>query len=240
MWDVWASKGGDWSIPITHEDYIKATQGIFDIYLTPCKPVPKDWFIPLDGAKVLGLASGGGQQCPVFAAQNAKVTVFDNSDKQLALEQMVSEREGYSIEIIKGDMSKQLPFEDDTFDMIFHPVSNCYVEDVEHIWRECYRILITGGVLLSGFTNPALYLFGEGEEALKVVDKLPYSGLSSSTNNIEELIHTGGVQFSHSLETQIGGQLKTGLQLKELYEDKHHKGILTEYMPCYIATRAVK
>ncbi|TKC19332.1 class I SAM-dependent methyltransferase [Robertmurraya kyonggiensis] len=240
MWDVWASEGGDWSIPISHEDFIKATQGIFEIYLTPCKPVPKDWFIPLDGAKVLGLASGGGQQCPVFAAQNAKVTVFDNSDKQLEMEQMVSEREGYTIEIIKGDMSKQLPFEDDTFDMIFHPVSNCYVEDVEHVWRESFRVLKKGGVLLSGFTNPALYLFGEGEEELKVVDKLPYNGMESSSKNVDELIVASGVQFSHSLETQIGGQLKAGFQLKELYEDKHHKGILTEYMPCYIATKSVK
>ncbi|MDQ0199905.1 class I SAM-dependent methyltransferase [Neobacillus ginsengisoli] len=240
MWNHWASSGGEWSLAINHDDFIKATQGIFDIYLTPCKPVPIDWFIPLDGAKVLGLASGGGQQCPVFVAQNANVTVFDYSAKQLELEKMVAEREGYSIEIIKGDMSKPLPFEDNTFDMVFHPVSNCYVQDVVHVWKECYRILKKGGVLLSGFTNPVIYMFGEGEEELKVVNKLPYNGLESNNNNTEELIKNGGVQFSHSLETQIGGQIKAGFQLKDLYEDNHHKGKLTQYMPCYIATKAVK
>lgn len=241
MWNEWASSGGEWSLAIEHKDFIKATEGFFDIYLTPCKPVPQEWFIPLNGAKVLGLASAGGQQCPVFAAQKAEVTVFDYSDKQLELEKMVADREGYSIEIIKGDMSKSLPFEDNTFDMIFHPVSNCFVQDVEHVWRECFRILKKGGVLLSGFTNPAFYLFGEGDEELQVVNKLPYDGLENKRiNQAEELIENGGVQFSHSLETQIGGQIKAGFQLVDLYEDKHHKGVITQYMPCYIATKAIK
>lgn len=241
MWNEWAASGGEWSLPIRHEEFLKAKEGTVDLYLTPCRPVPKEWCIPLSGAKVLGLGSGGGQQCPLLAAQNANVTVFDFSDKQLELEKMVSEREGYSIELIKGDMSKLLPFKDCTIDMIFHPVSNCYVQDVIHVWRECYRVLKTGGVLLSGFANPSLYLFGEGDQELEVVNKLPYDGLKNvSDNNEEELVRNGGVQFSHSLETQIGGQIKAGFQLMDLYEDHHHKGILTQYMPCYIATKAVK
>ncbi|WP_017754066.1 class I SAM-dependent methyltransferase [Calidifontibacillus oryziterrae] len=208
---------------------------------TPCKTVPQDWFIPLNGAKVLGLASGGAQQCPIFAAQMAEVTVFDYSDKQLELEKMVADREGYSIEIIKGDMSKTLPFADNTFDMIFHPVSNCYVQNVEHVWNECYRVLKKGGVLLAGFTNPVVYMFGDGDQELEVLNKLPYDGLKENKENkVEELIKMGGLQFSHSLETQIGGQMKAGFQLKDLYEDNHHEGKLTEFMPCYIATKAIK
>ncbi|TCN07631.1 methyltransferase family protein [Bacillus sp. BK006] len=240
MWDEWASAGGEWSLAINHQDFVKATEGNFDIYLTPCKPVPHNWFIPFKEAKILGLASGGGQQCPVFAAQHAEVTVFDYSDKQLELEKMASTREGYSIDLVKGDMSKTFPFEDDTFDMIFNPVSNCYIQDVEHVWQECFRVLKKGGVLLSGFANPALYLFGEDEKALQVVNKLPYDGTKNTVENDEELIKNGGVQFSHSLETQIGGQLKAGFTLQDLYEDHHHKGKITEYMPCYIATKSIK
>ncbi|WP_084246893.1 class I SAM-dependent methyltransferase [Rummeliibacillus stabekisii] len=240
MWNDWASSGGEWSLSISHDDYVKATEGIFEMYLTPCQPVPKEWLIPLEGAKVLGLASGGGQQCPIFAAQKADITVFDYSDNQLELDKEVAKREEYTINIIKGDMGNQLPFEDETFDMIFHPVSNCFVQDVEHVWRECYRILKKGGVLLSGFANPALYLFGEGVDELKVVHKLPYNGLEDNEENNEDLRKNGGIQFSHSLESQIGGQIKAGFQLKDLYEDYHHKGTLTQYMPCYIATKAIK
>jgi hypothetical protein len=49
-----------------------------------------------------------------------------------------------------------------------------------------------------------------------------------------------GIQFSHSLEEQIGGQLKAGFVLKELYEDYNATGLLKDYAPSFIATRAVK
>ena len=63
---------------------------------------------------------------------------------------MVAEREGYLINIIRADMSNPLPFDDSFFDIIFHPVSNCYVEEVKPIWHECYRVLRKGGILVSG------------------------------------------------------------------------------------------
>lgn len=47
-----------------------------------------------------------------------------------------------------------------------------------------------------------------------------------------------GIQFSHSLEEEIGGQLKAGFLLKDLYEDRDREGcgILREYTPQYVAT----
>jgi SAM-dependent methyltransferase len=209
-WNRWADENDIWTRPIDHETYINALNGIWEIGLTPLKNVPKDWFLPFDNAKLLGLASGGGQQMPIFTALGADVTVFDYSDRQLESEKMVSEREGYSINLVKGDMTKRLPFEDNSFDMIFHPVSNSFIEDVEHVWRECFRVLKKGGVLLAGFSNPMVYLF-EGDETLDklhVVNKLPYNPLKDCTEEELAAIYAAdGVQFSHSLETQIGGQL---------------------------------
>ena len=51
-----------------------------------------------------------------------------------------------------------------------------------------------------------------------------------------------GIQFSHSLEEQIGGQLKAGFTLKALYEDRDRAGgaKIREYSPQYMATLAVK
>ncbi|MCZ0853371.1 hypothetical protein O0547_27905, partial [Brevibacillus laterosporus] len=48
MSDEWASTGGEWSLAISLQDFVKATQGNFDIYLTPCKSVPNSWFIPFE------------------------------------------------------------------------------------------------------------------------------------------------------------------------------------------------
>ena len=47
------------------------------------------------------------------------------------------------------------------------------------------------------------------------------------------------LEFSHSLEEQIGGQLEAGFQLIALYEDQQDSP-LGKYMPAYIATRAIK
>ena len=191
---------------------------------------------------MLGLASGGGQQMPVFSKLGAKCTIFDYSDKQLDADRMVAEREGYSIEIVKGDMSKTLPFEDEIFDIIFHPVSNSYVEDVYHIWNECYRVLKKGGRLLAGMDNGINYLFEE-DEPLKVVNPLPFNPLKMSEEKRKAMIANGdGVQFSHTLDEQIGGQLKAGFILKDLYEDRDREGgnEIGKYYPQYFATFAMK
>lgn len=244
-WDRWAESGCDWSIPISHEEYVNALKGEWGVYLTPTRYVPKEWFLPLRGAKMLGLASGGGQQMPIFAALGADCTVFDNSEKQLESERMVAEREGYEIEIVKGDMTKPLPFADNSFDMIFHPVSNCYVEDVYHVWNECYRVLKKGGVLLAGMDNGLNFLVNDDRNLPLIIEnKLPFNPLKNASeeeyqhmvNNLE------GIQFSHTLEEQIGGQLRANFVLTDLYEDRDREGsgLLREYAPQYIATRSVK
>jgi len=241
-WDKWAENGCEWAVSITHEEYMKAKAGDWGVYLTPTKYVPKDWFLPFEGAKLLGLASGGGQQMPIFSALGADCTVFDYSEKQLESERIVSEREGYQINIIKGDMTKRLPFEDNSFDMIFHPVSNCYIEDVYHVWSECFRVLRSRGVLLAGFDNGLNFLVEDDKHPLLITNKLPFNPLKSP-QHMELLIkEDDGIQFSHSLEEQIGGQLKAGFILTDLYEDRDREGcgVLREYAPQYIATRAIK
>ena len=66
--DRWVRDGWEWGVPITHQAYLDALAGNWDVVLTPTKPVPKAWFGDLKGKRVLGLASGGGQQMPIFAA----------------------------------------------------------------------------------------------------------------------------------------------------------------------------
>ena len=241
-WDLWAENGVEWTLPLSHEAYEAATAENFAVYLTPCIAVPLEWFGDLNGKKLLGLASGGGQQMPIFAKLGADCTVFDYSDRQLASERMVADREGYSINILQGDMTKTLPFADESFDIIFHPVSNCYIEDVYHVWNECYRVLKKGGRLLAGFDNGMNFLFEE-DDPLRVVNKLPFNPLKMPKERMEAMIQNGdGVQFSHSMEEQIGGQLKAGFILKALYEDRDREGgaAIRKYAPQYMATLSIK
>lgn len=237
--DRWVEEGWQWGIPITHEAFLEAQNGRWDVLLTPTKPVPHAWFGDLKGKMVLGLASGGAQQMPVFAALGAVCTVLDYSPRQLESEQMVARREGYAIDIIRGDMTKPLPFEDGVFDLIFHPVSNCYVEKVEPIFRECFRVLKPGGVLLCGLGNEVNYLVNDDETAL--VNAMPFNPLINSRYRKELEDSDCGMQFSHNMEEQLGGQLKAGLVLTHLYSDTNGEGRLHEMgIETYVATRAVK
>ncbi|MEA4889060.1 MAG: class I SAM-dependent methyltransferase [Clostridiaceae bacterium] len=243
-WDIWAEKGCEWTIPIDHDTFLNARRGEWAVYLTPSKWVPKEWFLPFPGARILGLASGGGQQMPIFTALGAECTVFDYSDSQLAKERLVAEREGYSINIVQGDMTQPLPFASESFDMIFHPVSNCYIEDVYPVWRECYRVLRKGGVLLAGMDNGINFLVNDDSNPLMIVNRLPYNPLrNASEEEYKRMVDQAeGIQFSHTLDEQIGGQLKAGFCLTDIFEDRDREGcgILREYAPQYYSTRACK
>lgn len=234
--DAWAKEGWAWSIPISHETYLKALEGDGKIYLTPTKPVPDKWLGNIKGKKVLGLASGGGQQMPILSAFGAKCTVLDYSSEQIEAEKMVAEREGYSIEIVRADMTKRLPFEDGSFDMIIHPVSNVYVEEVMPIWKECFRVLKPGGFLLSGLDNGMNFIVDEKEE--RIVNRLPFNPLRNPDQSLPE---DEGIQFSHTMEEQIRGQIKAGFQILDLYEDTNGEGRLHELnIPSFWATLAKK
>ena len=237
--DRWIREGWEWGKPISHESYEKAKQGTWDVLLTPTKPVPHRWFGALEGKRILGLASGGGQQMPIFAALGADCTVMDYSPLQCESERLVAEREGYAIRILRGDMTKPLPYPDESFDLIFHPVSNCYVREVRPIWKECFRVLRHGGELLSGTDHFVNYIVDDKEE--RIVNTLPFDPLQNP-EQMEQLRRDDcGVLFSHSLEEQIGGQLEAGFQLLELYEDYNGEGRLHElHIPCFLAMRSRK
>ncbi len=237
--DRWVEEGWEWGVPISHEKFIEAYNGKWSMVLTPTKSVPEDWYPNLKGKNVLGLASGGGQQMPIFAALGAECTVLDFSEKQINSELSIAEREGYKINAIRADMTKPLPFESDSFDLIFHPVSNCYIEDVMHVWKECYRILKKGGRIMAGLDNGINFLYGENEKEVKY--RLPFNPLKDSEllKFCEE--QDFGIQFSHTLEEQIRGQLKVGFKILDLYEDTNGTGLLHEYgVPTFWATLAVK
>jgi SAM-dependent methyltransferase len=244
-WDRQVESGSEWTRPAGPEVIARARAGDWSVVLIGYVPVPRDWFpARLAGADVLGLASGGGQQGPVLAAAGAAVTVFDNSPRQLARDEEVAAREGLAIRTVLGDMRDLSVFPGGSFDIVFNPVSNVFCPDLAPVWRESFRVLRPGGILMTGFMNPDVFIFDEvaleEHDELVVRHPLPFSSLDLPEEERLRAYGTGPVEYSHSLTEQIGGQLAAGFRLTHLTEAPHHVGVTARYMPGYMATRAVR
>jgi len=244
-WNHRVATGNKWTVPVGPEAIAAARAGRVDFLLTPTRFVPARWLPPLADCRVLCLASGGGQQGPLFAAAGARVTVFDLSPGQLEQDRRTALREGLVIETVDGDMADLSCFADASFDLIVHPCSNCFVPNVLPVWREAARVLRPGGALLAGFMNPVHALFDEFESQqgkLEVRYAIPYSDLTSlSAEQRQRYIDQNEpLVFGHTLEDLIGGQLAAGLVLTDFFEDRDPQTPLSRYIDSFIATRAIK
>lgn len=245
-WNQAVQEKDRWTVPVSSEAIEQARQGKPELVLTPLKPVPLDWLLPVKGQDILCLASGGGQQGPLLAAAGGHVVVFDNSPLQLEQDQLVAKKEGLALKTLQGDMKDLKAFSAESFDLIIHPVSNCFVDDVLPVWREAYRVLKAGGRLLSGFANPLLFSYDrklEDKEILQIKYPVPFSALTSLNEDElkKEFINSNQpLEFGHSLSDQIGGQIQAGFIINGFYEDQWGNRFHDRYMPHFIATRAVK
>lgn len=244
IWDERSANADRWAVPVSSEEVALARQGEWSILLTPTKPVPRDWFPQeLTGKKVLCLASGGGQQGPILAAAGAEVTVLDYSKTQLSKDTMVAERDGLTIRTVQGNMKDLSVFADESFDLIVHPWSNSYVDDVLPVWKECSRVLKKGGILISGFSNGVEFIFDPvkvEQGVLSVEYKLPYADVDHLDNpGIKRIAEAEGYIWGHTLTDQIGGQIDAGFAIVGFYEDRGGTP-LDNYMSGSIATKAVK
>lgn len=234
---------------VSLQEIAAARQGVWSLYLSDCRPVPQDWFPGLPGLHILCLASGGGQQAPILAALGAEVTLLDASPLQLAQDQIVAERDNLVIKCVEGNMADLSAFEDESFELIINPPSTLFVPEVAQVWRECYRVLRSGGVLMTGFMNPDEFVFDhvalEDEGTFVVKHPLPY--VESETLDPEALDqrirNKGMFHFSHTMEAQLGGLTRAGFLITSFYEDHRPEkegNPIRHFMPSYYVARALK
>lgn len=108
-------------------------------------------------------------------------------------------------------------------------------EDLSRRERGGHRPMDYGSGLDIGIN----YIVDQKEE--KIINALPFNPLVYEAHRKQLEESDSGWQFSHSLTEQIGGQLRAGFTLTDIYEDTNGDGRLHElHIPSFIATRAIK
>ena len=157
----------------------------------------------LSGLKVLCLAAGGGKHGPLYAAAGAHVTVVDLSPAM---------------------------FSAAMFDLVIHPVSTCYLPEIQSVFREVARITRPDGLYVSQHKSPtslqsSLTPGSNGRYEFQYpLSNQSLDQSSQSLNPIEKhsrIREHGTLEFVHSLSDLIGGICRAGFWIEDFLEPQH-------------------
>ena len=106
-------------------------------------------YFPKNG-KILEIGAGHGQDSRFFAEKGYLVTATDFSDSAIKfIEEKTPINLLNRVSISKVDIAKSLPFEDNSFDVVYAHLSLHYFDDetTENIFSEIYRVLKPNGIV---------------------------------------------------------------------------------------------
>lgn len=176
---------------------------------------------------------------PILTAAGAHCTVLDYSQAQIDSEIAFAAQENYEITAIRADMTRPLPFEDASFDLVFNPVSICYIREVAPVWEEVARVLKPKGTFLFGFSTPYNDIVDDDEKC--IVRGLPVDPTLDKEVAHQMIDGDWGIQFSHTVAEVLLATLKAGFSIDDLYEDTNGEGRLHELnIPSMLAVKATK
>ena len=208
-WALWARTGSTSSRPVEDEDFEQARE-----WLDPNGWIPWD-----EVTDVLCLGAGGGQQAPLFASLGCRVTLLDLSPDQLALDRRVARERGLELEIVEGDMLDLAGFGGRAFDLVFQPVSACYIPRVWPLYRQVLNLLRPGGLYDVEHWNPVsmqLWRLGEWDGRSYRLTKPQRSGVPVRWDVAAELgaaEAVDSIHYIHPLGNLVGGLCATGFTI---------------------------
>jgi SAM-dependent methyltransferase len=186
---------------------------------------PAGWLGNLAGQRVLCLAAGGGRHSALYAAAGAHVTVVDISGEMLALDRAIAAERGFDVRLVQTSMDELSMFAAGEFDVVIHPVSTCYVHDVQPVFAAVARVIRPGGLYVSQHKSPTSLQATLRPGAAGYTLGEPYyrtEPLPAATEP-SHLREAGTLEFLHRWEQLIGGICRAGFVVEDLLEPMHAK-----------------
>lgn len=214
-WDTMVRQGQAFTRPALDGDFADPLKAI-DI---------AGWIGDATNQRVLCLAAGGGRQAPLFAAAGAIVTVVDLSPAMLALDRQVAAERGLDLRTIEASMDNLTALEPASFDLVYQPVSTCYVPSVAEVYRQVARVLRAGGLYIAQHKQPVSLQAsicatagGRYELVEPYYRKGPLPLVQGSALREAETL-----EYLHRWEELIGGLCRAGFVVEDFIEPYHAK-----------------
>ncbi len=238
-WDRMAKNGHPLAKPATDEDLSNPLKCVDEI----------GWLgDSIAGQHVLCLAAGGGRHSALYSTAGAIVTVVDISPGMLELDRQVAQERQLQVRLFEGTMKSLPMLKDREFDIVVHPVSTCYIDDLMATYSEIARVLRPGGLYISQHKQPTNLQASLETTDGRYMIELPIQGNLAATppSSPSRLRETGTREVIHSLQALLGGMCRAGFSIEDLTEPQHGKldqpagtfGHRCAFIPPYIRVKA--
>ncbi|QDV27214.1 class I SAM-dependent methyltransferase [Aureliella helgolandensis] len=179
----------------------------------------------IQGWNVLCLAAGGGRHGPLYAAAGAQVTVVDLSPNMLELDRQVAKQRQLPIRTFETSMDDLHMLANESFDLVIHPVSTCYLASLDRLFPEIARVTRPGGLYISQHKQPAnLQSSLQTYTGQYVVEHAYYDNrpvpAATEPSKLREP-HTR--EYVHSWNALLGGICRSGFAIEAVSEPQHAK-----------------
>lgn len=177
------------------------------------------------GKRLLCLAAGGGSQSILYAAAGAVVTVVDLSPAMLQLDRAAAGERGLQVWTVETSMDDLSMLAAASFDIVIHPVSTCYLPEVQPVFREVARVTAPGGLYISQHKTPQSLQAEQkpsGRRGYELIEPYYRTGPLPPVVG-SRLREEGTLEFLHRWEELIGGMCRAGFVIEDLLEPLHAK-----------------
>ena len=210
--------------------------------------------IPLDGARVLALAGGGGWDAILFAELGADTTLFDISARQLNTVRRLARRRGTELTYVRGDMRDLGALGSGEFDIVLHHHSVVFVPDPARVITEVARVLAQRGTYVFSTMHPVTLRMYETWTGTGWRLKTPYFDdravpVADPTWEFGEVrVKAPTLEYGHRIGDLVNACALVGLLVDRLWEwspgdeggEPGSEDELERQLPAFIQIRARK